>query len=52
MTIYTPLLESRPHRSAQNLFPPQDQTNAGARTWSAKVEQGDTVLEQDVGRGY
>jgi hypothetical protein len=27
-------------------------SNTGARIWSPKVEQRDTVLEQDAGRDY
>jgi hypothetical protein len=55
MILFTPLLEY-PSMSKCSKFISSsgwnNYNNAGARTWSPKAEQGDTILEQDARRDY
>jgi hypothetical protein len=55
MTLFTPFIESRSKLKCSKFISSSggnNYSNIVARTWSPKVELGDTVLEQDAGRDY
>jgi hypothetical protein len=50
MTLFTPFLECPSMSKCSKIISSggNNYSNAGARTWSPKVEHRDTILEQDV----
>jgi hypothetical protein len=55
MTLVTPFLECPSTSKCSKIINSSggnNYSNAGARTYYPKAEQGDTILEQDAGRDY